>query len=135
LETGSRLQVLKLSPAEQHTLDAEEVMSLCIYNGADPTRRAAALAIYDNPDNCLVGARCKEELVGLVGICPKEGGMEIRHIAVALKQRRHGIGATLINYVRTLYPDKNRFAETDGDSVSFYRKHGFTCNSIGEKYP
>ena len=130
MKIGSRLRVSKLSAAEQHVLEAEELLSLCIYNGADPTQRAAALPIYDNPNTSMVGARHKKDLVGLVGICPNEGGSDIRHIAVVLKHRRHRIGATFIYHLRTFCPNRKLFAETDNDLLGFYRKHGFTCMSI-----
>jgi ribosomal protein S18 acetylase RimI-like enzyme len=125
----------RLSLVDAHSAEAEDLLSQCIYRGDDPSRRAAALAIYDNQDNWLLGARRSGLLVGLVGLCPKADYLEIRHIAVRADLRRKAIGRRIIEKTRQSYPKETLFAETDKDAVGFYRQCGFSCKSIGEKYP
>lgn len=50
-------------------------------------------------------------------------------------RRRKGIGKAMIEYVRNRYSNKTFVAETDKDSVGFYRKIGFGIHSLGFKYP
>jgi len=125
----------KISSAEAHTPEVGEVLSLCIYNGNDPARRAAALAIYDDPNNWLLGVKLDGRLVALAGLRPMGSDIEIRHLAVLPGQRSLGIGRRLVEVLRAQSPGRKLRAETDKDAVGFYEKCGFTCRSLGEKYP
>jgi len=49
--------------------------------------------------------------------------------------RLRGIAKEMIDCVIDKHKIKTLFAETDMDAVGFYRKCGFSINSLGEKYP
>ena len=49
--------------------------------------------------------------------------------------RGKGIGKAMVDYVRIRYSNSTFVAETDKDSLGFYRKIGFSIQSLGFKYP
>ncbi len=87
-------------------------------------------------DQPIFGAESNGELVGFIGLRlqPPDGAV-IRHIAVRHDHRGQGIGRQMILHVCTAFGLSVIFAETDHDAVGFYRKIGFTVESLGEKYP
>ena len=60
---------------------------------------------------------------------------EIIGIAVSEKLRRQGIGGHLIQFVMESESLERIHAQTDDDSVGFYRKCGFTEERIVVDYP
>ena len=124
-----------MSDSERQNLETEMVLSLCIFDGSDPIRSAGALARYNNRYNKIIGARLGGRLVGLVGIHQADDQIEKMHLSVVKEMQCKGIGKRLINHLRSMHHMMVLVAETDKDAVGFYRKCGFECESIGEKYP
>ncbi|SMC02405.1 Acetyltransferase (GNAT) domain-containing protein [Sulfobacillus thermosulfidooxidans DSM 9293] len=60
---------------------------------------------------------------------------QILHIAVEKIFRHQGWGRFLIAEVVKREQLNRVMAETDGDTVDFYRRCGFVISSLGEKYP
>ncbi|MFC4410063.1 GNAT family N-acetyltransferase [Chungangia koreensis] len=87
-------------------------------------------------DYMLYGFIDENELVGCIGIqLTGSSSCEIRHIAVDPETRGKSIGRQMIEYVIDRHELCHIIAETDKDAVEFYRKTGFSINSLGEKYP
>jgi len=59
----------------------------------------------------------------------------IRHIVVDRRQRRHGLGRAMIEAAAGQWGLAELEAETDRDAVDFYRRCGFSVQSLGQKYP
>jgi len=133
--SSSEIVVQSIEGSARHASDTAEVLSQCIYEGFRPERRAAAVAIYDSPSSQLIGAWKNGTLVGIVGLLPRADHTQIRHIAVRNGYRREGIGKRLIQHACSLCEGSQLTAETDKDAVGFYRKCGFSVESLGEKYP
>lgn len=90
----------------------------------------------ENPDYVTLGMELNNELVGFIGFSyQSKNTVTIRHIAVRRDQRGKGIGRKMISEIFRNYNLHNVIAETDKDAVKFYRKIGFTIQSLGEKYP
>lgn len=68
----------------------------------------------------------------LTGILIIRSG-EILGITVRAENRRQGVGRNLILHALHLCPTLT--AETDGDSVGFYRRCGFECSAIERIFP
>lgn len=64
-----------------------------------------------------------------------EGSFVIRAIAVAPPMRALGLGRRLLEEISRLGEHTCIEAETDRDSVQFYRQCGFAITSLGEKFP
>ena len=64
-----------------------------------------------------------------------EGGFVIEAIAVERARRGSGLGRRLLEEVSRVGGHRWIEAETDRDSVQFYRRCGFAITSLGEKYP
>lgn len=58
----------------------------------------------------------------------------IRHISVLPELQRQGVGKLLLDDVKERYANHKIIAETDEESVRFYLKSGFSCNSFEGKY-
>ena len=89
-----------------------------------------------NPDQLLLGFVSKGELVALIGLQhtgPNDA--VIRHIVVRRDCRRHGLGREMVNNVCKKFSLGTLTAETDNDTVQFYRRIGFQIKSLGKKYP
>ena len=90
----------------------------------------------ENPDQVILGMESDNELVGFIGFrFQSENVAIIRHIAVRRDHRGNGIGREMILEICSNYSLQEVSAETDKDAVDFYRKVGFTIQSLGEKYP
>lgn len=74
--------------------------------------------------------------IGVIGTETTEHSGIIRHIAVPGVHQHRGIGRLMVKTLKDLYPDVREWvAETDDDSVGFYRALGFSITPLGEKYP
>ena len=75
-------------------------------------------------------------VVGVVGFqITSPGCGRIRNIAVLPKARGLGHGRRLIEGVRERATLNELYAETDADAVQFYKRRGFSVESLGERYP
>ena len=72
---------------------------------------------------------------GMMVLKFSETAAEIIGIAVSEKLRRQGIGGHLIQFVMESESLEKLEAQTDDDSVGFYRKCGFTEERIVADYP
>ncbi|RKN72994.1 GNAT family N-acetyltransferase [Paenibacillus ginsengarvi] len=103
----------------------------------DPEAIARAITLYESSSDLeLYGLEFEGELVGAVGIAMRDGEeLVVKHIAVLPDQRGKGFGRDLMVALIPLKNPRRLVAETDEESVDFYRSIGFTIESLGEKYP
>lgn len=73
-------------------------------------------------------------LIVVVGLLQATERITIRHISVLQKFQRQGVGKLLLDDVKERYDEHKIIAETDEESVEFYMKSGFSCNSFEGKY-
>lgn len=59
----------------------------------------------------------------------------IQAISCEVHFRKKGVASVMLQYVINKYQPKTIFAETDDDSVGFYKKCGFTTKILRNKYP
>ncbi|WP_141433913.1 GNAT family N-acetyltransferase [Bacillus sp. 03113] len=84
----------------------------------------------------LYGFELKGEIVACIGTeFINSNSFKIKHIAVSPLHRGKGIGSKMIKFICNKYSMNIITAETDNDSVDFYRKYGFKIISLGERYP
>ncbi|MCL6600332.1 MAG: GNAT family N-acetyltransferase [Alicyclobacillus macrosporangiidus] len=57
------------------------------------------------------------------------------HIAVRPSERNKGLGRQMLKRIVSSSGITELYAETDRESVGFYRRCGFSIESVGEKYP
>lgn len=110
-----------------------ELLELAIGGGGD--RVDQALERYQVGQVDVAVVRADGEVVGVVGYIPGGDRTELVHIATAPQVRRSGVGAALVAWVREQYGSGMVEAQTDGESVGFYRALGFEVESLGELYP
>ena len=72
---------------------------------------------------------------GMIVLKRSDAAAEIIGIAVSEKLRRRGIGRHLIRFVMESEGLERMEAQTDDDSVGFYRKCGFVVERITVDYP
>ncbi len=75
------------------------------------------------------------EVAGVIGLRELAGTVEIRHLAVAPGRRGRGLGWEMVFALPTVCTCLDVVAETDRDAVGFYRRIGFSVESLGEVYP
>lgn len=92
------------------------------------------ISSYKDIDNVLYGAYEDEHLIGVLGIQHALQKVVIRHISVLPKFRSCGVGTLLLNHIKVKYNGCKITAETDEESVGFYRKSGFTYNPFQGKH-
>ncbi|GIP27458.1 N-acetyltransferase [Paenibacillus sp. J23TS9] len=83
----------------------------------------------------LYGYEDGELLVGLTGYEKAGSDLILHHIAVIPENRGLGYGRGMILEIMTKEKPEKVIAETDEESVDFYRNLGFVVNSLGEQYP
>ncbi|GAB6988848.1 GNAT family N-acetyltransferase [Paenibacillus pini] len=95
-----------------------------------------AISQYENQDNMqLYGFEDQELLIGLIGFERSEDSLIIHHIAVIPENRGIGYGRGMILELMTDQKPLRVIAETDEESVQFYRNIGFEVQSLGELFP
>lgn len=100
-------------------------------------RTNQTLSDYRNdPSVQLFGLKEAGMLLGLIGLLPTSPhAAVIRHIVVHKEYRGRGIGRTMIAAICQELSLVGLEAETDDDAVGFYRRCGFTVQSLGEIHP
>ncbi|NME05464.1 GNAT family N-acetyltransferase [Psychrobacillus sp. BL-248-WT-3] len=84
----------------------------------------------------LYGWKTNDVYVACIGIeMIERHHAEIKHIAVTPDSRKQKLGSRMLDYVVQELGLHRLTAETDCESVGFYRRCGFTVSSLGEKYP
>jgi ribosomal protein S18 acetylase RimI-like enzyme len=103
----------------------------------DPDRLDQVIMQYRNDDHLqIMGYETDGEMVAVIGYrLTEDGTLDIRHIAVSAEERGMGFGRGIILHVLDRVKPKLAAAETDEDTVDFYRNIGFTVQSLGERYP
>lgn len=124
----------KIDKIKYFTQKIIDVLALCVYK---PTKNKLDRIINDYLKNTNMEFYCLkiQDIMGIIGILKRKNNIEIKHIAVSKNRRKMGIGKKLINTIRAKYKNKTIFAETDDETVEFYRKCGFNIINLGEKYP
>ncbi|MCZ8512709.1 GNAT family N-acetyltransferase [Paenibacillus filicis] len=103
----------------------------------DPERVEKTLNQYRNePSHEIYGIEENGAVIGLAGFTLQEDGtLHLRHIAVHPEHRGQGYGRGLILELIELKQPKEIVAETDEETVDFYRNVRFDIVSLGELYP
>lgn len=113
----------------------QELISYAVF--PDPERLEQEIQRYqDEPALELYGHEEDNDIVGIVGFLVQSNNtLELKHIAVEPGARGNGYGRGLILELIEVKQPAIIIAETDDDSVEFYRSVGFAIVSLGEKYP
>lgn len=118
-----------------HEPSVRELLEYAIF--PDPDLLEQVAREYERSEKLeLYGYEDQGELVGIVGFTISEDNeMEIKHIAVHPEARGQGYGRGQILELLTLKKPDRIVAETDEETVDFYRSIGFTVFGMGEKTP
>ncbi|WPY00720.1 GNAT family N-acetyltransferase domain protein [Candidatus Trichorickettsia mobilis] len=98
------------------------------------TKVLEVIKSYEAIDHEIIGAFMDDILIGALGICKENEVITIRHIALLQDFQRRGIGTLLLDFLKKCYERYRIIAETDGESVDFYSKSGFTCHKFKGRY-
>lgn len=119
-------------------LDDVDILELLSYSVfPDPAHLDDVRELYrTRPDLKLYGLEDDGELVGLIGYSiNEEKWLKIEHLAVYPECRGVGFGRGLILEAIAWENPVVVIAETDEDTVEFYRHIGFQIESLGEVSP
>lgn len=120
--------------AEVDTEPVRDLLDLAIGPGRHD-RLLTEVNYYLTGPATVVGAYDGDVLIGVLGFLIGEEQIVLRHIATQPSSRRRHIGKSMIEWLALQHPDRSIVAETDADSVGFYRRLDFSVTSLGEKYP
>lgn len=130
---------MNLALVEGDVLVSPHIRDLLSLSMGDPTPAAlddVGHHYREDPAWALFGYQRDGLVVGCVGIeVTAQGQATLRHLAVVPDERMRGIGRSMIDGVSERLLLSTVVAETDGDAVGFYRRCGFTVESIGETHP
>ena len=99
-----------------------------------PDKLQKVLDLYEALDHRLIGFFDAGDLIGVIGLKIQKTKAIIKHLAVAPDHRLKGVGKVLIKYVMDRFLLKIIYAETDDDTIDFYRKLGFICRPFKGQY-
>ena len=102
------------------------IYAACMYRPTFEKFCAKVQAMKDNPHVFVLGYFCGEVPVGVAAVLEDGQSAEILGIAVDQPKRKTGIGRRLITHIQDR-TGKTVVAETDDESVGFYRRCGFVC--------
>jgi GNAT superfamily N-acetyltransferase len=108
------------------------ILKLCVWSQDEEKIRRIWDDYSASEDRHLYLHFISGEPVAVIGLERSHGRPTvIRHLAVASHHQRKGLGRLLMDQI----PDTTLTAETDHDSVAFYRRCGFSVRSLGEQHP
>ncbi|MBP1155657.1 MULTISPECIES: GNAT family N-acetyltransferase [unclassified Paenibacillus] len=117
--------------------------------GEEPIRELLSYSIFPDPEILeeelnayaaedgreLYGYEDKGQIIGVVGFIVHQNGLlEVNHLAVHPEYRGQGYGRGQILELIELKKPIEIHAETDEESVEFFRNIGFSITSLGEKF-
>lgn len=120
--------------AKVDTAPVRDLLELAIGPGRHDRLLTEVDYYLTGPAN-VIGAYDSDVLVGVLGFLVGKDQIALRHIATQPSSRRRHIGKSMIEWLAIRHPDRSIVAETDADSVGFYRRLNFSVTSLGEKYP
>ena len=107
----------------------------CMYQPRYENFKKQMEDLINDPSVRVYVCKSRGEKTGMMVLKFSDSGAEIIGIAVPEKFRRRGIGRNLIQFAMESEDVKWIEAQTDDDSVGFYRKCGFTEERIVVDYP
>ena len=107
----------------------------CMYHPAYDDFRKQMEGFLNDPSVRIFVCENQGEKAGMMVLKYTNAGAEIIGIAVPEKLRRRGIGRYIIQFVLQSESLERLEAQTDDDSVGFYRKCGFALEKIIVDYP
>ncbi|WP_106766133.1 GNAT family N-acetyltransferase [Paenibacillus faecalis] len=118
-------------------LEDLEVKKLIAYSVfPDPEHLDQAVEAYRKPDGLkLYGYEEEGVLVGIIGFDKVADELWIKHIAVTPENRGKDYGRGMIVELMVQQEPARVIAETDEESVDFFRSIGFEIYSLGETSP
>ena len=102
-----------------------------------PKRKKTSLALTGyraNPCVRILGHNDDGAVSGVI-VLLIDKNITILNIGVAVAGRNRGVGRAMIGFVAQAYAGRTIEAETDAESVGFYRRMGFSFTGLGERYP
>ena len=103
-----------------------DLLASSVFNST-PKRLLSRAEKYQADDKIKVYAYSENgEYKGIIVFKTKEQAAEILNIAVKPECQGKGIGSRLIDYIFSQFSINKITAETDDDSIEFYKKYGFT---------
>ncbi|MBO9599300.1 MAG: GNAT family N-acetyltransferase [Cohnella sp.] len=118
-----------------HEEEIQQLIELSVF--PEPEHVARTIEQYRTVGELrIMGYESEGQIVGIVGYSIDSGDrMILRHIAVQPDARGAGFGRGMILELLHQFSPVSIEAETDEETVDFYRSIGFRIESIGEKVP
>lgn len=111
-----------------------ELLALSVGYPSDEKLGRIARLYADEPGRSMIGVEIDGALAGLIGLQIRpERQVEILHLAVAAGQRGTGLSTLLLDEAIARNQPATMCAETDVGAVGFYRRHGFSVESLGDE--
>lgn len=108
----------------------KELLALCIFSPTEATLSNIIDYYASKPNLELLLLKFGKVLVGIVGIKLMREKVIIKHIAISPYYRKQSIGRKIIKMLPLKYKVSIVEAETDEESVKFYRKTGTVQISV-----
>ena len=115
--------------------DAFSIYASCMYHPTFKDYKAQMEECLSDPSTKIYVYEDRGKITGMMVLKLSEDAAEIIGIAVSENARRKGIGKQLIRHVMGSEDPESVKAQTDDDSIGFYRKCGFSEEKIVIEYP
>lgn len=134
-ESDRPLKFIRLEPSDLSE-DTKVILGAALFEATPEDIETLLDTVYSAPDTRLFGLSNEGKVVAIAGIRGVKGSTaEFLHIAVDDSARKQGFGTELIRSIVGAEGLTEMLAETDRDAVGFYKRCGFSIESLGEKYP
>ena len=128
------VQLLKLEDIKQLSADnlakLYKALSLCMFDKSKAaiTTKVNLYLSYNNKE--LLPIYQGSEIIGVVGTLLNKDKLTITHLAILKDYQKQGIATKIVNALPIKYQVNKIEAETDRESVEFYRKQGFMITKV-----
>lgn len=103
-----------------------KIISYAMFNPTEGRIKSAVEGIYGKQQGRFYVAEEDDIIVGIIGVRRVDNAfVEIMHIAVEENHRLKGVATQMVKHIEQAERVDEIIAETDDDSVGFYRKRGF----------
>ncbi|MBN8827216.1 MAG: GNAT family N-acetyltransferase [Sphingobacteriia bacterium] len=114
--------------------DEVQILFRDVVGYPSPEKISLVIKTYTFSKKYFIFGYFNPNLQGFIGGLIKRNYIIINHIVVNKNKRKKGVGKKLIKFVFCNFGKTFVYAETDTDSIGFYKKLGFKCMKYKAKF-
>lgn len=133
----SELHLTLYQPTIHPEEDVKSLVALCSYNPTEERLARILMEYKETKERQLYLGIFEGKIIGCIGcrLLEDAKGIEILHLALNPDFRHRGFATQMIKQLPEQVGCNYVEAQTDNESLGFYKANGFSVENLGEVYP